>query len=210
MNVQIFFEEFLERSNVQRRKKYNDKILKESFYDIDRVLDLGRMSEKERKEFLNFMDGIGMQVSIDKKTTIQFFDRINKVLMAIEKWKSHPISIAWQGTDLDKASIDFKNKLEDIYKAKNEWQGRGRNLEKAPYQAKSIREIYKILKKSKKGSPKRWSCVEIKEHGTFERRKSYAGQTLFAPTPARLISNFAKGLGVNLPEMAVQYEMRSK
>lgn len=197
--------EFLGKIQKSDQDKFDKSLLLQAFSDLGKVIDFGSMKEQELGELLNYIGGIRIQISLpERKLRDQFFNTVARASKALEKLKSTPF--VWGGLhpDLCHDLANVESRLNEVYENKKTWR-RGRSQERTLWQTKGIQRLFKILKRSQqeKNAVNRWGSFKIKEYGQFDKRKRFSGQVLFEPTPARLISNFAKGLGVLLSELAV-------
>ncbi|MGE3975104.1 MAG: hypothetical protein AB7F59_11325 [Bdellovibrionales bacterium] len=189
-----------------------ESILLKAFLDIDSILNFTSMAENDLAVLLNYMRGIPNRIHKypTRKSRIQFFGTINQITKLLVKLKSLESKRWGLDPSLTKSIDDMLIRLKDISESEKEWKS-GRNPERNRPQVIAIKKIYELLKKSQSEqvSSKRWKNLKIEKIGTFENRKSFANQKNFEATPARLISNFAKGLGLDLSELAVEDIARS-
>lgn len=208
MTAQSVLKEFLEKKfSKKEQRQFSGPILDEAFSDLDKVLRFTKMSRGERCELLNYIAGIRINIRYpSKKSKNKFFSAVNGAVRALRKLRS----TQWGGFDpeVNRSVIAVETELKNIFKIKKNWE-RGRRLEINRPQLYAIKKIYELLEQSRRQKNSRWKKFQIEQYGQFHRRREPKKiSSKFEATPARLISNLAKGLRVNLSELAVGHVIK--
>lgn len=209
MTNQELFDELLVKIKKSDKKLIEKPILLQSLSDLNCAIDLASHSENERSRILNYVVGLQYESPYPtKKSRDQFFDTVENAVLALRQLDSPDLVWGRVPWDLLKDAKILETKLQSISELRKTW-ARGRRPEGNIFRNHAIQNLYALLKDSMaaKSSAQRWSKLKINQFGQFDQRRQRAA--LFKATPARLISNLAKGVGINLSEVAIQHFIKT-
>lgn len=191
------------------RAKEEKKKICDAFSDIGRVLHFESMSQDDLEKIFYEMVNIKIKITLPtKKQREKYYNAAENVLKALRE--AVDPTLEWGGFTPDfymRVSL-INSELEEVMETKKTW-GLGRHDQINIYQRRAIHYLYDKLKISQKNKSTKvhWKNFKIKQIGIFMSENDTPEQMYYA-TPARLISNYAKSIGVDIPEITIDAEIK--
>ena len=206
MSDQTIFKDFLLYANEAKAKISDESLLCSAFRDLDQFLNFNALSNLDRQKLFNHLAGIGRVIKLPTKAEVNgYFDLVKTIIDSSKKLTSP--ELAWGGVEPEMYDVlkNVESRLEEILALKVDWEKPGRTPAINRFQKKGIIFIYKMLKEnqSDRNIENKWRDLKISEYGKFDKNKIIHENYEFQATPSRLLSNFAKGLGVDLSEQTI-------